>query len=235
MAWQKIIDLPDQRFIGPYGIEYWRVHGGQVFHRGRLLRKADAASFEFMPAHPFIGRDAQAVYHAWSRLPVVDRDSFRQCGAYWLDDRAVYFEYETSLKALPGADCTTFRDLGGGYGADDEGGWYCGRRMKHCLRGDLLQGVPQEPLYALDDSNVYCDGKPLPGVDRARWRLLGGCFSGDGSRVYYLERKLPRVDAATWRWLEGSWSRDHKHLFTMCAIETDPTLRAQHGFSSDGG
>lgn len=59
MAWQKIIDLPDQRFIGPYGIEYWRVAEGQVFHQGRLLRKADAASFEFMPAHPFIGRDAQ--------------------------------------------------------------------------------------------------------------------------------------------------------------------------------
>ncbi|KAA9002308.1 hypothetical protein FJU31_05390 [Stenotrophomonas cyclobalanopsidis] len=124
--------------------------------------------------------------------------------------------------------------LGGGYGADGRGGWYCGRRMKHCLLGDLPQGVPQEPLYAFDDSNVYCDGKPLPGVDRARWRLLGGYFSGDGSRVYYLERKLPRVDAATWRWLEGSWWRDHRHLFTMCAIETDPTLRAQHGLSNDG-
>lgn len=235
MAWQKIIDLPDQRFIGPYGIEYWRVHGGQVFHQGRLLRKADAASFEFMPAHPFIGRDAHAVYRAWSRLPAIDRDSFRQCGAYWLDDHAVYFEYETSLKALPGAECTTFRDLGGGYGADDEGGWYCGRRMKHCLRGDLLQGVPQEPLYALDDSNVYCDGKPLPGwIARA-----GGCWAG-ASRVMAAGsttwngscRGWMRRRGAGWK---GSWSRDHKHLFTMCAIETDPTLRAQHGFSSDGG
>ena len=229
MPWQKISDQPDQRFLGPFRIEFWRIHEGQVFHQGRLLRKADAASFEFIPAHFFIGRDAHAVYHAWTRQTTIDRDSFRQCGQYWLDDHAVYFEYETSLKALAGADCTTFRDLGGGYGADDQGGWYCGRRMKHCLRGDLLQGVAEDPLYAVDDSNVYCDGKPLPGVDRARWQLLDGCFSGDGSRVYDLERKLPRVDAATWRWLEGGWSRDATQLFNMYEVEKDPELRALHG------
>ncbi len=229
MPWQKISDLPDQRFIGPYGIEYWRVHDGQVFHQGRLLRKADAARFEFMPAHPFIGRDAQAVYHAWSRLPAIDRDSFRQCGAYWLDDHAVYFEYETSLKALPGAECTKFRDLGGGYGADDEGGWYCGRRMRHCLRGDLLQVVAEDPLFAPDDSNVYCDGKPLPGVDSACWWLLGGHFSGDGRRVYYPERKLPRVDVASWRRLEGSWSRDATQVFRMHLVERDAGVRALYG------
>jgi hypothetical protein len=230
MAWQKISDLPDQRFIGPYGIEFWRIHEGQVFHQGRLLRRADAASFEFNPAHYFIARDAHAVYHAWTRLPAIDRESFRQCGAYWLDDHAVYFEFETSLKALPGADCTTFRDLGGGYGADDQGGWYCGRRMKHCRRGDLLQGVPQDPLYAVDDSNVYCDGKPLPGVDRARWRLLDGHFSGDGSRVYYLERKLTRVDVATWRRLQGNFSRDATQLFNMHLVEKDPGVRALYWF-----
>ncbi|AWH55131.1 hypothetical protein C1924_19015 [Stenotrophomonas sp. ESTM1D_MKCIP4_1] len=230
MSWQRILDLPDHRFIGPNGIEYWAVRDSQVFHQGRLLRKADAASFEFLPAHCFIGRDTQAVYHAWTRLPAIDRDSFHQCGAYWMDSQSVYFEYETSLKALPEADCTTFRDLGGGYGADGRGGWYCGRRMKHCLRGDLLQGVPQDPLYAVDDSNVYCDGKPLPGVDPARWQLLDRHFSGDGSRVYYLERKLPRVDAASWRRLEGSWSRDATQLFHMHLVERDAGVRGRYGF-----
>ncbi|MBC9078348.1 MULTISPECIES: DKNYY domain-containing protein [unclassified Stenotrophomonas] len=166
--------------------------------------------------------------------PAIDRDSFRQCGDYWLDKRNVYFEYGTSLKALAEANCATFGSMGG-YGADDHGGWHCGRRMKHCLRGDLLQTIPQDPLYAVDDSSVYCDGKPLPGVDHARWRLLDGHFSGDGSRVYYLERKLPRVDVASWRLLQGSWPRDHKHLFHMFMIETDPMLRAQHGFTDDEG
>jgi len=104
--------------------------------------------------------------------------------------------------------------------------------MKHCLRGDQLQGVPKDPLYAVDDSNVYCDGKPLPGVDRERWQLLDGCFSGDGSRVYYLERKLPRVDAATWRWLEGSWSRDATQLFTLHLVEKDAGVRARFGFAA---
>lgn len=68
-------------------------------------------------------------------------------------------------------------------------------------------------------------------MDRARWRLLNDGFSRDDSRIYYLERKLPRVDAASWRQLQGSWSRDHKHLFHMFMIETDPALRAQHGFA----
>lgn len=117
MPWQKIGELPDQRFVGPYGIEFWRIHKGQVFHQGRLLRKADAASFEFIPAHYFVARDAPAVYHARTGLPAIDRDSFRQCGGYWLDRRNVYFEYETSLKALAEADCATFRSMGGGYGA----------------------------------------------------------------------------------------------------------------------
>ncbi|WP_459041604.1 hypothetical protein [Stenotrophomonas sp. PSU-St19] len=103
--------------------------------------------------------------------------------------------------------------------------------MKHCLRGDLLQGVPQELLCAVDDSNVYCDGKQLPGLDRPRWRLLGGYFSGDGSRVYHLERKLPRVDAATRRWLEGSWSRDAAQLFTLHLVEKDAEVRARFGFA----
>ncbi|WP_285317758.1 DKNYY domain-containing protein [Stenotrophomonas maltophilia group sp. Smal35] len=228
----EIIDLPDQRFIGPYSIEYWRIHEGHVFHQRRLLRKPDAASFELMPAHHFIGRDAHAVYHAWIRQTSIDRDSFRQSGAHWLDNHAVYFEHETSLKALAGADCTTFRELSGGYGGDEHGGWYCGRRMRHCLRGELLRGVSQDPLYAVDDNNVYCDGKPLPGVDRARWRLLDGYFSGDGSRVYYLERKLPRVDAATWRWLEGGWSRDAAQLFNMYLVERDVGVRALHGFAA---
>ncbi|MBN4970504.1 hypothetical protein JY439_08485 [Stenotrophomonas maltophilia] len=87
MPWQKIGELPDQRFVGPYGIEFWRIHKGQVFHQGRLLRKADAASFEFIPAHYFVARDAPAVYHARTRLPAIDRDSFRQCGGYWRDRR----------------------------------------------------------------------------------------------------------------------------------------------------
>ena len=168
MAWQKIIDLPDQRFIGPYGIEYWVVRDGQVFHQGRPLRKADAASFEFMPAHHFIGRDAHAVYHAWSRLPAIDRDSFHQCGAYWLDDRAVYFEFETSLKALPGAECTTFRDLGGGYGADNEGGWYCGRRMKHCLTHSAVRSG----MHAIKKV-VYIFG-PSPIWKISRFRIFTG-------------------------------------------------------------
>jgi hypothetical protein len=43
---------------------------------------------------------------------------------------------------LADSNCATFRSMGG-CSADDLGGWYC-RRRKHCLRGDLLQTIPQD-------------------------------------------------------------------------------------------
>lgn len=67
MPWQKIGELPDQRFVGPYGIEFWRIHKGQVFHQVGLLRKPDAASFEFIPRTLF--RRARCA----RRLPRQDR------------------------------------------------------------------------------------------------------------------------------------------------------------------
>lgn len=231
MPWQKIGELPDQRFVGPYGIEFWRIHKGQVFHQGRLLRKADAASFEFMPAHHFIGRDAHAVYHAWTRQTSIDRDSFRQSGAHWLDNHAVYFEHETSLKALAGADCTTFRELGGGYGGDDHGGWYCGRRMSTACVGICCRWWRRTRCSPLMTAMSTAMASRCPG-DSACWWLLGGHFSGDGRRVYYPERKLPRVDVASWRRLEGSWSRDATQVFHMHLVEKDAGVRALHGVAA---
>lgn len=191
MPWQKIGELPDQRFVGPYGIEFWRIHKGQVFHQGGLLRKPDAASFEFIPRTLF--RRARCA----RRLPRQDRPA---------RDRP---------RQLP-----PVRWLLAGQAQ------YCGRCIKHCLRGELLQTIPQDPLYAVDDSNVYCDGKPLPGgIARA-----GSCWM-DTSRAMAAvsttwSGSCPRW---TWRWLEGSWSRDATQLFNMYLVERNSEVRALHG------
>ncbi len=225
MDWQRLSAFPDQALTGAHGIVYWAIREGSVWHQGRRLRAADAASFEVMPGHVFIARDVHSVYHAWTRMPAIDRDSFHRNGDYWQDAGNVYFEHETSLKPLDAVDVGAFRSLGGGYGADRTSAWYCGRRIKHCTQGERLQVLAEDLLYAFDADTVYCDGKPLPGVERSQWRRLEAGFSRDDTRIYYLERKLPRVDAASWRHLQGSWSRDRNHVFHMNRIEPDPTAR----------
>ena len=120
MDWQRLSAFPDQALTGAHGIVYWAIREGSVWHQGRRLRAADAASFEVMPGHVFIARDVHSVYHAWTRMPAIDRDSFHRNGDYWQDAGNVYFEHETSLKPLDAVDVGAFRSLGGGYGADRE-------------------------------------------------------------------------------------------------------------------
>jgi hypothetical protein len=161
------------------------------------------------------------VHHAWTRLPDIDRDGFRRLDVYWVDRHRVYFEYEASLRALDGADPARFRDLGEGYGADDESAWHWGRRMKHCSRSRDLQVVPENPLYARDGEHIHCDGKVLRGASHDQWRLLGNGFSRDDKNIYYLERKLPRADVRSWTHVHRSWSKDGRHVFHMNLIAKD--------------
>ena len=219
MSWKKLADLPGQKVIGTYGSELWTLRDAKVWHQGRKLATADAASFEIFEHQPLIARAACSIFHARSRLPNIDRNSFRQLGIYWQDRRSIYFEYETSLKPLAGSDPLTFRDLGGGYGSDAQAAWYWGRRMKNCTRSRHLQVVPDNDLYASDGEQIYCDGKPLRGADPLRWRILNSEFSGDDQAIYYLERKLPRADPPSWQHIHGAWSRDRKHVFHMHLIE----------------
>ncbi|MEX8194611.1 DKNYY domain-containing protein [Comamonas guangdongensis] len=219
MSWKKLADFPAQKVIGAYGRELWALRDARVWHQGRKLAAADAASFEVVEHQQFIARDACSVFHAWSRLPRIDRNSFRQVGMYWLDRSSVYFEYETSLRPLADSDPLTFRELGGGYGADAQAAWYCGRRMKNCTRGRHLQVIPSNDLYASDGEHIYCDGKPLRGANPSRWRILNAEFSGDDEAIYFLERKLPRADPPSWRHIHGAWSKDSKHVFHMNLIE----------------
>lgn len=46
MSWKKLADLPGQKVIGTYGSELWALRAAKVWHQGRKLATADAASFE---------------------------------------------------------------------------------------------------------------------------------------------------------------------------------------------
>ncbi len=233
MTWQKLITMPAQKIIGKYEIEYWSIRDGKVWHQDHKLAAADASTFEVFKTNdaddcPFIARDAASIFHAWSRLAKIDRDSFVKSGIYWLDKTQVYFEFETSLKALAGSDAASFKSLGGSYAADKNIAWYYGRRMKNCMQTKSLRALLENDFYASDTEFVYFDGKPLPGANQAHFKLLNSkeFYSSDGKNIYYAERKLPRVDLVTWQHVYRRWSKDKNHVFDMNTIE--------QGISPDG-
>jgi len=221
MMWKKLLLLPGAKMMGAHGTEIWAIREGKVWHQGRKLSAADAATFEiFENGHSFIARDASSVFYAWSRLPKIDRDSFQRNGIYWQDEDHVYFEYETSFRMLSGVDAKNFRYLGGSYGTDGKSAWHHGRKMKNCTRCSNLHAIDGDDLYASDGEQIYFDGKPLRGVDVSQWRILYEYFSGDGKSVYYAERKLPRVDFQSWRPMAyGPWSKDKNNFFYMNIIK----------------
>lgn len=221
MTWKKLAALTEHKFVGAYGIQYWAIREGKVWHQGRKLAAADPQTFEFCEEQYFLGRDASCIYHAWSRLPKIDRDSFRRVGLYWMDRQHVYFEYETSFKALRDVDPGSFRHVGGSYGADDHSAWYYGRKMSGNPRCMDLRVIAENDLYACDGEAVYYDGKPLKGVLAAQWRILTEEFSGDGKNLYFTERKLARADFATWRHVHGAWSKDQHRVFHMNLVMKD--------------
>lgn len=229
MSWQKLADLPGQQVVNEEFPEiiYWSISNEVVLHQGRKLTKADAGSFEvWLPGYdgavpataqsPFVARDKACVYHAWSRLPKIDRNSCRHSGgSYWQDDAHVYCEHETSLQALKGADPASFKVFfEGDYAADAERVWYAGHLMKNA-HAPSFSVLAADPLYAQDQAQVYHDGAALPRADPATWEYLQDGFSRDAKSVYFYERKLPRVDIKSWQPQVRSFSKDARQVYWM--------------------
>ena len=225
MSWVRLVDLPGARVVHERfrDIVYWEVRDGAVWHQGRKLRSADVASFEVRrDAHPFLGRDASQLFHAWQTLKQVDRASFEVLSdGYCRDARLAYAEYETSLRPLKGQTVEGFAVLGNGYARDALHGYYCGTPLRAC-QAPLTLEVPHQdvhegwPLpFAVDRDQVYFEAAALPGVDRATWRLLDRGFSRDGRSAFYCAKKLPRVHIESWELLDGSYSRDDRSVWTM--------------------
>lgn len=228
MNWYRLAELPGQRVVNPEfpEIVYWEIRDGSVWHQGRKLRRANATEFEVRKDdHVFIARDDRWVFHAWSQLKNVDRDSFEVVGdGYCRDKNLAYCEFETSLRPLKGRDRAHFVVLGNGYARDSVHAYYWGKPIRSCaspLTLALPEGVRALP-YALDDEQVFFESAALRGADRDKWRMLDDMFSGDDTKVYYGAKKLPGVERRSWERVRqeselyiGSYSRDAKSVYVM--------------------
>ena len=228
MEWKKLFKLPSNTFkCKEYGIIYWEIKNDKVLHQGRLIRGADASSFEIrveadtaksLTDHEqqFFGRDKNHIYHAWSKLKNVDRESFVEVGNnYWKDNNLVYFEYETSLKPLKGNDVKSFVYLEG-YAKDESFAYYFGRPIKSCVNPLELKLIDSSNhLYAADNNQVYFDGVVLKDSDPSTWVLKDNYFSHDAKSAYYGSHKLPRVNIDSWVPNVDPYSTDKDSVFYM--------------------
>lgn len=73
--------------------------------------------------------------------------------------------------------------------------------------------VAEDPLFAPDDSNVYCDGKPLPGgIPRA-----GGCWA-DTSRAMAAGSTTRSGSCRGWMWRRGGgWRGAGRAMRLRCS------------------
>ena len=96
MTWLKLTDLPEQRV--PMHIDreksFWEIQDGKIVHQTRVNRTADVESFEVLEGSDFIARDKTFVYHAWTTMKTVDRDTFTPLGdGYFRDKDCGYCEF----------------------------------------------------------------------------------------------------------------------------------------------
>ncbi len=220
MGWLKLKEAPEQKIDSKeYGFNYWKIEDGYVWHQGRKLRKADPESFEVRSDHSqiFIARDKNNVFHAWSLMKNIDRDTFEEiANGYWVDKNLAYCEHETSIKPLKGKDVGNFKFIGGPYARDSIFAYYGGRALRNCANPLNLKLMTSDDCwYVGDGCAVYYDGAEIKGVDSSSWKKLKGGFSCDNKNVYFGSKKLPSVKLDTWKTINGSYSRDEKNVYCM--------------------
>lgn len=222
MAWIKLTDLPGQKLVNTTfaNIVYWEVENGKVVHQKRPKRNADVESFELLEGSDFIARDKNSVYHAWSTLKSVDRDTFEVLGnGYFSDKNLAYFEHEASLKPLKGQTVEGFKALGNSYARDVKFGYYCGRVIAKCTSPMTLQPVTQSgphPIFVVFDENqVYYEGALLKKADPKTWKIVDRGFSADANSIYFGADKLGSATPENWRLLKYPYSTNGKKIYHM--------------------
>jgi len=222
MTWTKLIDLPDRRMPTDYNPNksYWEVIDGKVVHQGRPNRTADVESFELLDGSDFVARDKNYVYHAWSTLKSVDRDTFEYVGdGYFRDKTLAYCEYETSIKPLKGSTVEGFKVLGNSYARDKNLAYYCGRAIVKCTSPMTLELVEQtghHPIFAAKDAvSCYYEGAQLKDADPNTWVMGENGFSTDANGVYFGSKRLGKVHPKNWKRLKRPYSTDGKNVYWM--------------------
>ncbi|MEL6430647.1 MAG: DKNYY domain-containing protein, partial [Planctomycetota bacterium] len=197
----------------------FEVEGGVVRWKGRVVKGADAGTFETLRGP--VGADASTVWFG-AKAQKVDRATFEVLGTHYAKDaNAVFYALETKLKPVKGADASSFEALGSYYGRDAASGYFKERRLKlvksatGSLDGLREIGAP----FATDGGALYHahqriqvsnDGygdapRELPDIDLGSARLRAFGYNEVNCPALLLDdgrATLWRTDS--WRWFDVS-------------------------------
>lgn len=196
--------------MGNFGDDYpvrrhWELRDEKVYAAGRVLRGADASTFEIL--NYLYARDAARVYYSFGTIKEADPSSFQvlDSGAtfsgagrfllsfesYARDQNHVYHYAYTIGKpsVVRLADPHTFQSINGRFGRDEKSAFKDHRRVNHARvkSWTLLQG-----LYSCDDDFCFYDNRRISGADRASFICLpsrGGTWAKDKYQYYDVGRE----------------------------------------------
>ena len=185
----------------------WEVERGKVYAGGRLLRGADASTFEVL--NYVYARDANRVYYPSGTVKEADPASFlvldsgaafNDAGRFLLNfesyarDKNNVYHYAYTIgkpSVVRLADPLTFQSINGRFGRDERSAFVDHRQIKgaRVKSWTLLQG-----LYSCDDDYCFYDNKRIAGAHRENFICL------PSSR--------------------GTWAKDKYHYYDCGTVST---------------
>ena len=118
MAWLRLAELPGKLCYDKAnsGVLNWETRAEGIFFRLRLLKGADAETFEVLDEDSLVARDADNVFCGHNKLHGIDVKSFESVGhGYFRDRKRAFFEADGTLRALKGSNGAKFELLSDGY------------------------------------------------------------------------------------------------------------------------
>lgn len=228
MTWLKLTDLPEQRM--PMHIDreksFWEIQDGKIVHQTRVNRTADVESFEVLEGSDFIARDKTFVYHAWTTMKTVDRDTFTPLGdGYFRDKDCGYCEFETSIKPLKSGSAQGLKVIGAGYARDAAFAYYCGRPITSCTLPMTLKLVEQTGEHSIPaattDTQCFYEGALIKGADVTTWKMGANGFSRDARNVFYNAKKLTGARPDDWKFIKPPYSTSDDKIYFMSFVLKD--------------
>jgi hypothetical protein len=200
-----------------------------VYHGGRRIADADAATFQMLGKRVDLAKDVKRVYLDGHAIAGADPATFVLTEMFDLgkDKKDYYLRHEP----LHVRDMASFKVLEANAWRNDHHIWardsldyYAGAKATQISDSATFQVV--QSWYAKDAKQVYFGSSVLAGADAATFQGVGGEsgeFAKDAKHVYWQGQVVDGCDAATFQVLKLRYAKDSK-LAYFCYASGSPPL-----------
>jgi hypothetical protein len=217
--------------------EKYEVRTDGVYYDGVLIKRAEAATFEFIGGD--YAKDAFTIYSRGIAIPGANRQTFEYVGnGHAKDKNYIYNGFEifsaedpSSFEATtddyykrgvsfrvylipPAADPQTVEHVGCFYTKDDSAVYFYGKTI---VDADPATFSIVGGCYPKDSEHVYLEGKPIPHADPNTFEYLGLEYTKDADHAYFYGDVISGADATTFEYVGGGYAKDTAHVY----LETD--------------